>query len=59
MTYQIFWELANHPETGICKIESVEYFERPLTESGCIRPGETDIWFKDFIHDAFLPSFLF
>jgi hypothetical protein len=33
-------------------MESVEYFDRPLPESGTIHPGETEVWFKDFIHDV-------
>ena len=37
-------------------MESVEYFDRPLTESGTIHPGETEVWFKDFVQDV-LPSF--
>jgi hypothetical protein len=33
-------------------MEAAEYFERPLTESGAVRAGETEVWFKDFVHDV-------
>jgi hypothetical protein len=33
-------------------MESVEYFERPLAESGTVNAGDTEVWFKDFVHDV-------
>jgi hypothetical protein len=53
LTYKVFWEMAERPESGVCKIESVEYFDRPLTESGTVHPGETEVWFKDFVQDVY------
>ena len=44
--------MASLPESGISKMESVEYFDRPLAESGTVHSGETEVWFKDFIHDV-------
>lgn len=35
-------------------MESIEYFERPLVESGTVHKGETEVWFKDFVHDVYL-----
>ena len=53
ITYEVLWELAtNHPESGIEKMECVEYYGRTLRETGLIRDGETEIWFKDFVHDV-------
>lgn len=55
ITYPILWDLANHhPEAGIETMTCVEYHNLPLTESGTVRKGETEVWFKDFVHDVFL-----
>ena len=35
----------------------VEYHDVPLSESGVVRKGESQVWFKDFVHDVF-SSFL-
>jgi len=32
----------------------VEYHDIPLFESGTVRKGETEVWFKDFVHDVLL-----
>jgi hypothetical protein len=52
ISYKMFWEIANFPESGVCKMESIEYFDRPLEESGTVHPGETEVWFKDFVQDV-------
>jgi len=44
--------MAIHPESGISKIPSVEYFDAPLSESGLVRPGESHVWYKDLVHDV-------
>ena len=55
ITYPILWDLANHhPEAGVETMTCVEYYNFPLTESGTVRKGETEVWFKDFVHDVFL-----
>jgi hypothetical protein len=53
ITYRILWDLAsNHPEAGIGKMDCLEYHDLPLQEAGLVREGQTDVWFKDLVHNV-------
>jgi hypothetical protein len=53
-TFKILWDLAtNHPESGVCKMTCIEYHDVPIEESGILREGQTQIWFKDLVPDVF------
>lgn len=56
ITYKVLWELSDLPESGICKIGTVEFFESPMKENGFVRSGETEVWFRDFVHDVHTSS---
>lgn len=54
MTFGILWELAsNHPESGVCTMSCVEYHDLPLEQSGLLREGQKEVWFKDVVRDVF------
>jgi hypothetical protein len=60
VTYKVFWDMAtNNPESGICKMPSVDYYSRSLREAGVIREGQTEIWYKDLVHDVLSRPSLF
>lgn len=53
-TFPVFWELAsNHPESGIEKMTCIEYHDVPIEQSGILRDGQTQVWFRDVVHDVF------
>ena len=53
VTYAMFWQLASdHPEAGIAKVRCMEYHDIPLSETGILRPGQQEVWFKDIVHDV-------
>jgi hypothetical protein len=55
MTYEVLWEMAsNHPESGICKMPCVDYYTGSLQDAGLIRKDQTEVWYKDIVHDVFL-----
>jgi hypothetical protein len=53
VTFRILWDLAtNHPEAGVCKMGCVEYHNVTLHESGLLRPGQEEVWFKNVVYDV-------
>jgi len=53
ITFGAFWDLSiNHPEAGICQMSCVEYHEVPLHETEILRDGQSEVWFKDVVHDV-------
>ena len=52
-TFTILWDLAtNHPESGVCKMTCIEYHDVSIEESGILRKGQAQVWFKDLVHDV-------
>lgn len=52
-TFKILWDLAtNHPESGVCKMTCIEYYDVSIEESGILRKGQAEVWFKDLVHDV-------
>ena len=50
LTFPIFWDLAAiQPQSGVSTMDCVEYHDVTLEESGVLREGQSDVWFKDLV----------
>jgi glycine/D-amino acid oxidase-like deaminating enzyme len=52
ITYETFWEIATkHPESGVWIMDCVEYYGQSLKDTGMVRPGRDEVWFKNLVRD--------
>jgi hypothetical protein len=49
--------VSTHPEAGIVKMDCVEYHDLPFREAGLLREGQTEVWFKELVHNVTITLF--